>query len=264
MDLGLTGKVAIVAASSTGIGKSVALGLAAEGAQLALCARRAEPLAETAAEIRELHPSVQLIQVVCDLTHAAAISRLVATTMERFGTVEILFTNAGGPPAGTFEELNDDQWEASFQLTLMSAVRLIREVTPHMKRQHWGRIINLTSISVKQPVAGLILSNSLRSAVVGMAKTLSQELAADNILVNNVCPGYARTDRLAELAEKQAALRDTTPDAIFEEWGREIPLRRVAEPEEIANLVVFLASEKSSYITGATIQVDGGWIKAMI
>jgi 3-oxoacyl-[acyl-carrier protein] reductase len=243
MDLGLKDRVALVAASSKGLGKAVALGLAAEGAKLALCARGEEELRRTAAQI----PTEVLAEVV-DVTVEAQVNAFVEKIRWKFGRIDICVTNAGGPPARKFEDTSIDDWRAAVDLNFVSTVLLARAVLPQMKEQRWGRLIAISSVAVLQPVDGLILSNAARSAVRGLVKSLSNEYAPFNVLVNNVCPGYTATERLRKL--------DVHPEA-------QIPLGRVATPEEFANMVVFLASERASYITGVSIPVDGGWTKAL-
>ena len=257
MEFGIKGKTAIVCGASQGLGRACAEGLAAEGVNLVICSRDFDRIFNTARTISEAC-GAEIVPMACDITQADAATKLIREAESKFGGVHILVNNAGGPPAGTFENTDDESWEEAFRLTLMSAVRLSRAVLPIMKNQHWGRIINLTSISVKQPIQGLLLSNSLRAAVVGMAKTLSQEAGPYNVLINNIATGSFDTDRLRSLFEKRARAESTTPDRILSAHESEIPLGRLGEPEELANLVVFLASEKASYITGATISVDGG------
>jgi len=260
--MGLQDKVALVAASSKGLGRAIAYGLAKEGARVAICARGEEALAQTAAEIEGATGS-PVLAMVADLTNKENVENLVARVVEEFGGLDILVANAGGPPPGLFVDLSDEKWEEAFHLTLMSAVRLCREVIPHMRRQGGGRIITMTSISVKQPVENLMLSNSLRLAVIGLTKTLANELSRDNILVNSVCPGWTRTERVEELLRDRAQRQGTSVEEEFAKIEKEIPLGRMGKPEEVANLVVFLASEKASNITGTAIQVDGGYVKGV-
>jgi 3-oxoacyl-[acyl-carrier protein] reductase len=263
MDLGLGGKIALVAGASKGLGRAVAVGLAREGANLALCARDAQVLEETASAIAR-ETGVEVWCRPTDLSDAEDAPRFVREAACRFGTVHILVNNAGGPPSGAFTEFSDAQWEAAFQLNLMSAVRLAREAIPHMRTQRWGRIVNMTSVAVKQPLEGLILSNAVRAGVVGFAKTLADEVAGDNILVNNVCPGYTLTERVKALAEAAARRQGSTPDRVIRAWEDRIPLGRLGTPEEFADLVVFLASERAGYITGASIQIDGGLYRGLL
>lgn len=263
MDLGLKGKVALVAAASRGLGRAVAEELAAEGASLVLCARGAETLAEACAHI-ERTTGAEVVGVAGDVSLTKDVSRIVGAALERFGRVDILVTNAGGPPAGTFESLSAEDWEAATRLTLTSVLELTRAVLPGMRERRWGRILNVTSIAVKQPVENLMLSNSLRAAVTGFARTLANEVAADGITVNNLLPGYTRTERVEELARAVAAREGIAESEAHARWEREIPMRRLGEPKEFAALAAFLASERASYITGTSITVDGGWVRSLL
>jgi 3-oxoacyl-[acyl-carrier protein] reductase len=263
MDLGLKNKVALVAAGSRGLGRAVAEELAAEGASLVLCARDQKTLTETATAIAEQN-NAHVLAVPADVTVIDDIKRVVESGNERFGHIDILVTNAGGPPAGRFEQLTREQWDDAIRLTLMSAVELTREVLPGMKERRWGRILNITSIAVKQPVENLLLSNSLRAGLTGFARTLANEVAADGITVNNILPGYTRTERLDELAQMMAEKQGISSDQFRGKWEAEIPMGRLGEPREFAALVTFLASERASYITGASIQVDGGWVRSLL
>ena len=263
MDLGLKDKVALVAASSQGLGRAVAEELAAEGASLVLGARDSQTLDQTAAAIAGRN-NARVLAVPADVTVTDDITRLVEAGIERFGRIDILVTNAGGPPAGRFEQLTREQWEHAIRLTLLSAVELTRHVLPGMKERRWGRILNITSIAVKQPVENLLLSNSLRAGLTGFARTLANEVAADGITVNNVLPGYTRTERLDELAQMMAEKQGISASEFRGKWEKEIPMGRLGEPREFAAAVVFLASERASYITGTSIQVDGGWIRSLL
>jgi 3-oxoacyl-[acyl-carrier protein] reductase len=263
VDLGLKGKVAIVAAASKGLGRAVALELAREGARVAICAREAQQLERTAAEIRQATGADVLAQAL-DVTDFAAVQQFVAATEGRCGRVDICVTNAGGPPAKKFADISIEEWRAAVDLTLMSAVYFAREVLPRMQKNRWGRFLTITSLSVKQPVDGLLLSNSLRAAVTGMARTLANEYGAYGITVNNVCPGYTRTERLDELAAKLSAAENISAEQIFQRWSAAIPLGRVAGPEEFAAVVAFLASERASYVNGVTLAVDGGAVKSLL
>jgi len=263
MDFGLKGRVAIVAAASTGLGRAVAVEFAREGAEVAICARRADELEKAAAEIKKAGGR-EAIRQVCDVTDDSAVQRFVETVENKFGRVDICVTNAGGPPSKKFLETTNEEWRKAVEMNLMSAVFFAREVLPRMRKNHWGRLITITSMSVKQPVEGLILSNSIRSAVAGLARTLANEFGADGITVNNVCPGYTATERLNELADKKAAATSLSREKVFEQMALQIPLGRIAKPEEFAAMVTFLASERASYITGTTVAVDGGWVKSLL
>lgn len=263
MDLGLKQKVALVAAGSRGLGRAVAEELAAEGASLVLCARDARTLDETAAAIAASH-NAHVLALPADVTNADDIKRVVEAGNERFGRIDILVTNAGGPPAGRFDQLTREQWDDAIRLTLLSAIELTRRVLPGMKERRWGRILNITSIAVKQPVENLLLSNSLRAGLTGFARTLANEVAADGITVNNILPGYTRTERLEELAEMMAEKQGISASEFRARWEREIPMGRLGEPREFAALATFLVSERASYITGTSIQVDGGWIRSLL
>ena len=263
MDLGLRGKVALVAAASRGLGRAVAEELAREGMDLLICARGADALRETADAIRAAS-GVRVVDVVADLSEAAGVARVAERALAEFGRVDVLVTNGGGPPAGPFESHSPDAWLAAVRQNLVSVVELTRAVLPGMKERRWGRIVNVTSIAVKQPVDNLILSNSVRAAVTGFARTLANEVAPFGITVNNVMPGYTRTQRVEELAERNASLKGTTPEAELAAWERQIPMARLGTPAEFAAMVAFLASERASYTTGASIPVDGGWIKGLL
>jgi 3-oxoacyl-[acyl-carrier protein] reductase len=257
MDMGLKGKVALAAAASKGLGKAAALALAREGVNLAICARSEATLAATASEIRQA-TGVDVLAVPADVSRAADITSWVDKAAARFGRIDILVTNAGGPPSGTFDMFSDEHWQAAFNLTFLSVVRMIRAVIPHMRQAGGGRIVNITSVSVKQPMEGLLLSNSIRPAIIGLAKTLSFELAKDKILINNVCPGNHATDRAKELDAARAAREGRAVSDVARDAVASIPLGRRGEPAELAALIVFLCSSQSAFMTGATIQVDGG------
>jgi len=263
LDLGLNGRVAIVTGSSQGIGKAIAQGLAREGARVTICARDEERLAAAAKEIAS-QAGTDVLPIGADLRKAEDIKSLVDRTIEKFGRIDILVNNTGGPPASFFLETSDEAWREAVSSLLMSVIVCCREALPYMKEHKWGRIINMASFAAKQPVERLVLSNAVRAGVLGLTKTLSNELAEHGILVNAVCPGWTLTGRLEQLARSTAETSRKAYQAVIEEWADSVPLKRLAQPEEIANLVVFLASEKASYITGAVVQVDGGFIKSLL
>ncbi len=262
MDLGLKGKVALVGAASRGLGRAIAVELAREGARVVICARGAEALEATRRQIAAT--GAEIHAVAADLSQRDGIERVASEAMTTFGRVDVLVTNAGGPPAGPFDAHDWSAWDRAVNLTLRSAVELTRAVLPGMRERRWGRIINVTSIAVKQPVDNLMLSNSVRSAVTGFARTLANEVATDGVTVNNILPGYTRTERVDALAEANAAKEGVTKQEVVARFEREIPMRRLGEPEEFAALAAFLASERASYITGQSIAVDGGWIKSLL
>jgi 3-oxoacyl-[acyl-carrier protein] reductase len=263
MDLGLKGRVAIVAAASKGLGRAVAEEFAKEGCLVAICARTADDLERTAREIEKASGGSVFRQAL-DVTSFEAVSSFVDSVETRFGRIDICVTNAGGPPAKKFLDITLEEWRTAVDLTLLSTVYFAREVLPRMHKNRWGRLLTISSVSVKQPIAGLLLSNSLRAAVTGLAKTLANEFGSSGITVNNVCPGYTLTERLDELAESQARSGGVTREQIVDTWSAEIPIRRLARPDEFAALVTFLASERASSINGTTIAVDGGWVKGLL
>ena len=264
MDLGLQDKVAIVMAASKGLGRACASALAAEGASVTIGARGAQALEETAQEIQRASGS-RVLAVPTDVTRAGDVEAIVAATVREFGRIDILVNNAGGPPAGKFESFGDAQWQAAFELNLLSTVRLVRLVVPHMRNTGSGRIITIVSTSVKQPIDGLLLSNAIRSGVVGLAKTLSVELAPDNITVNNVCPGRILTDRFRHIYHiAERVQQGVSEEAALKEVARDVPMGRIGKPEELGAFVAFLASQQAAYITGTTIQVDGGLVRSLL
>jgi len=257
MDLGLDGRTALVGGASKGIGKAIARELVSEGARVMICSRSEENLAAAAQEIQS-ETGKEVEYTVCDMASHDDIKRTVAAAAEKLERLDIVVNNAGGPPTGTFQDLDERYWQHAIDQNLLSAVRTIREALPHLMRSGSGRIINVTSVSVKQPIDGLILSNATRLAVVGLAKTLSRELAPEGITVNNVCPGNIATERLVALIEERAARQgQTLADAVSLEEGR-VPMGFLGEASDVAALVAFLASDRARYITGTTIQVDGG------
>ena len=263
MDLGLKGKVALIAGGSQGLGRAVALEMAREGAKVAICALD-DPNLPEAAQVIKKQTGADIFTIPADVSREEEAKKFVKKSIEHYGTVDILVNNAGGPPSMTFLEIDDNQWHQGFRLNLLSTIVMTREAVPVMKAKRWGRIINMTSIAVKQPIDGLILSNTVRSGVIGFAKSLSNELAPFNITVNSVCPGYTMTDRVRNLSKVVAQKQGTTPEAIIQKWASEIPMGRIGTPEEFAALVTFLASVQAGYITGAAIQIDGGWYKGVM
>ena len=263
MYLGLDGKTAAVCASSRGLGRAVALGLAQEGASVSLCSRN-EANIQAAAEAIGLETGAPVRATAADLSVPDDAKRFLRETREAFGRIDILVTNAGGPPPGGFDDTPAESFHLAHRLTLMSAVHLMKDAAPEMKERRWGRIINMTSLSVKQPIDSLILSNTARAAVVAFAKTAANALAPYNVTVNNLCPGIIYTDRIAELTQARAEANGSTPEEETEKLKADIPMGRLGEPAEFANAAVFLASEAASYITGATLQIDGGAVKSLL
>ncbi len=256
MDFGLKGKKAIVLAASKGLGKAAAQALAGEGCALAVCARNEEQLQKTAAQIKSRY-HVPVFARKADIADKSELESFIEQAIGEQGGADILVTNAGGPPVKNFAETTDEEWHYWYQVTFMGVVRSVRKVLPLMKKQRFGRIINITSVSVKAPVERLIYSNALRLAVVGLAKTLSMELGPFGITVNNVAPGYHLTDGLERIIRKR--MEEGQPrQAVLAAWEEKIPLHRLGQPDDLAGLIAYLASERASYITGTTVQVDGG------
>ncbi|NWF89253.1 MAG: SDR family oxidoreductase [Ignavibacteriaceae bacterium] len=262
MNLGLSGKTALVTAASKGIGKSVAEELVSEGCNVAICSRTRSDLEQTADEIKQKY-NVDISWSVCDLNKAADIEATFNIVQKQFGKIDILVNNCGGPIPGFFQDMSDEDWVHAFEQVFLSAVRFSNYVIPGMIVKQWGRIINITSISVKQPIDNLILSNSFRTGLIGFAKSLSNEFAKYNITVNNIAPGYTLTNRLYDLAVGRAKQAGKSHEEILADMAKQVPMNRLARPEEIGSLVAFLCSNQAGYITGNTIHVDGGWVKGL-
>jgi 3-oxoacyl-[acyl-carrier protein] reductase len=263
MDLGLKDRVALVAAASRGIGYAAALELAREGARVFLCSRDEERASAAARRIHQETGS-QVTGIAADVADGAQTEAFVKLALERAGRIDICVTNAGGPPAATFVDTDLDMFRRAFEQNALSAIRFAKLVLPGMLEQRWGRIVNITSVSAKQPIEGLLLSNTVRAGLTGWAKTVSSEVAADGVTVNNVAPGYTLTERQEELAGVRAKASGKSKQEIIEAWASQAPIGRMAGAEEIAAAIAFLCSERASYITGVTLQVDGGWVRSLL
>lgn len=263
MFLGLRGKTALVAAASKGLGYAIARELAMEGATIIICARGKETLKD-ARDRLATETGAKVYAIPADLSRYEDVKRVMSTSLDKLGRVDILINNNGGPPAGPFESHDWATWQGAFDQTLRSAVEMTRAVLPGMKERRWGRIINVTSMAAKQPVDNLMLSNSLRAAVHGFARTLANEVAEYGVTVNNILPGYTRTERVESLAEATAKRDGIDPSEVLTRFERDVPMKRIGEPEEFAALAAFLASERASYITAQSIAVDGGWIRGLM
>ena len=263
MDLNLKGRVALVNAASRGLGRGIAEALAGEGTRLVISSRHEEAIERAAKEIAATS-GTDVVPVAADVSRAGAADRLVSVALERFGALDILVNNSGGPPGGYFADFDDEAWQQAFELLLLNVVRMVRASVPHLRTSGHGRIVNVASTSVRQPIRGLVLSNSLRAGVAGLAKTLSDELAPDRITVNTVLPGRILTDRLREGFMARAEEAGVPVDDLARaEVAKEIPLERVGEPKDMGELVAFLCSDAASYITGQTIAVDGGQVRSL-
>jgi 3-oxoacyl-[acyl-carrier protein] reductase len=262
MDLGLKSKIAIVTAASQGLGKAAAISLAQEGAIVVICSRKKQAIERAAKEIHDI-TDAEIVPVVADVSKPADIKRLVATAKKLFGTIHILVNNAGGPPAGDFLTMPESEWKKGVDLTLMSALRLSRAVLPFMIKQHWGRIITITSIAAKQPINDLIVSSTLRPGIHGFTKVLSNKVAKEHITVNTVCPGNILTNRQKELMTARSASRHISMQRYMALVSKDIPAGRLGKPEEIGDVIAFLASERACYINGVNLLVDGGMAKGI-
>ncbi len=257
MDLSIKGKNAIVCASSQGLGKSAAVDLAKEGVNLAICSRNKDKINLVKEEIEQI-ADVKVVAIEADLSSEKDINALFQEAKAELKVIDILINNNGGPPPSTFEELTDEDWQRTFNSTMMSAIRLAKLVLPDMKKNKWGRIINISSVSVKTPVNGLFLSNSIRMGVLGWAKALSDEVAPHGITVNSVCPGTTKTERIEQILNAQSESSGKDKSEIEEAMANSIPMLRIGEASDLSALITFLASEKASYMTGLAVQVDGG------
>jgi 3-oxoacyl-[acyl-carrier protein] reductase len=265
MDLILKGKAALVAASSSGLGLAVAEELVREGAHVMICGRNKERLQNAVNRLADLATGGQIVAgQVLDLTNSAGVHSLVEATVSQLGGIDILITNAGGPPGGTFDSVSIDDWDSGYLLTLKSAVVLIKEALPYLRQSEAASILTVTSISVKQPVDGLLLSNALRPAVVGLTKTLSQELGREGIRVNSILPGWTATERVDYLMRNRAERLGTHVEEEFARVTDGIPLGRMAEPREFARVATFLVSPAASFVNGVMIQVDGGDFRGLL
>ena len=262
MNLGLKDRVALVAASSQGIGRATAEAFAAEGSRVAMCARDSQTLQAAAEKIRKQY-GAEVFAQACDVADAAAVSRFVAAVAEKFGSVDICVTNAGGPPAKMFLATTTEEWQRALEMNFLSTIHFARAVLPWMQKNHWGRLVAITSMTVRQPVSDLIYSNAVRPAVLGLVKSLSNEFGKDGITVNNVAPGYTATERLKQIIARRSEEAGVSPAEFEARFGAEASLKRIGQPEEIADAIVWLASERASFITGQTLLVDGGWFKGI-
>ncbi len=262
MDLGIKNKVALVAASSRGLGKAIAFKLSREGAKVAICSRNKERLFKTRDEIAAETGGI-VRAFVADVTDKKQVSKMVDQIVKELGTIDILISNAGGPPSGMADDFSLDDYQAAVELNLLSTVNLCYEVIPFMKKKKWGRIVNLTSVAAKQPIDSLILSNTARAGVLGFSKSFSNQVASHGITVNSICPGYTKTERVEELAKSFKESGKGTVEDFYKNIQKNIPAGRLGTPEEIAQAVAFLASEGAGYITGVALQVDGGYIKSL-
>ena len=262
MDLLLNDKIALVTASSQGIGRAVAVSLAKEGVRLAICSRDERSIRNTADEIRT-ETGATVLPITADVSKGDDIDRVIKAVVQEFGTIHILVNNAGGPPTGKVTEIPDGEWEKGVQLTLMSMVRLTRAVLPLMEQQQWGRVISMVSLAAKQPIDDLLISSTLRPGILGLSKVLANQYGKFGITVNTVCPGYVLTKRMEELSHSRSAEKNMSYEEYLKDSARNIPIGRLGKPEEIGDVVTFLASPKAAYINGANVLVDGGQAKGI-
>jgi len=264
MEFGLQGRAAAVAASSQGLGFACALELAREGASVAICSRDRGRVDDAARRIREQVANANVHATVVDLSHDADCKRFVDETAQKFGRLDIVVTNSGGPTPGSFDQVSLDDVRRGVDTTLMSSIALMSAAVPHLRKNGWGRIVNILSVTVKQPKTSLLVSNTMRPGILGFAKSISMELAKDNITVNNVAPGYTKTERLDELSEHLSQTQKRSQNDVVAEWVKSIPAGRLGRSEELAAVVAFLCSERASYVTGVTIQIDGGQVSSLL
>jgi 3-oxoacyl-[acyl-carrier protein] reductase len=262
MDLRIQEKIALVSAASQGLGKATALSLAREGATVVICARNTETLQSTVHDIKA-ETNATVFPVAADVSNKNELDSLVEAVKNRFGTIHILVNNAGGPPAGTIDGLSDTEWQKGYELTMMSMIRLTRAVLPMMEQQRWGRVISLVSLAAKEPIDSLLMSSTLRPGILGLSKVLANQYGKYGITVNTVCPGYVLTKRMEELSRSRSEATSMSYVQYLEESARNIPIGRLGRPEEIGDVVAFLASERASYINGANLLVDGGQSKGI-
>jgi 3-oxoacyl-[acyl-carrier protein] reductase len=263
MDLGLTDRVALVCGSSKGLGKATAKCLAQEGAAVVLCSSNPDNLDKARQDIQQVSGN-EVTAIAANLSDQKDVGRLIDRLFEKFDHLDILVNNTGGPAPAQFEELDIDSWRKAYEAMFISAVMLTKSVLPEMKSRQWGRILNITSIAVKQPVENLILSNSIRAGITGFARTLANEVAPFGITVNNILPGFTRTERLVSLAEEAAERNGISTEEAYQAWIKDIPMKRLGAPEEFGSMVTFLASERAAYVTGMSITVDGGWVRSLL
>lgn len=263
MDLGVKGRAAVIAASSKGLGFACALELAREGASVAICSRDRARIEDAANRLREAVPGAKVHAATIDLSREIDCRRFIDDAADAFGQLDILVTNSGGPVPGSFDQISTDDLRSAIDGNLMSQIIMMNAAVPHMRERKWGRIVNILAITVKQPRSSLLVSSTLRPGVMGYARTIANDLARDGITVNNVAPGYTRTERLDELAEHMSKTQSRSIEDVFAQWERDIPAQRLGRPEELAAVVTFLCSERASYLTGVTVQVDGGWVQSL-